>query len=411
MHLRGELLRELFVMKARTSSRDERLRLAARMDDIEPFHVMEIGRRAEELERSGRRIVHMEIGQPDFSAPPQVIEAAVTALRSQPLGYTAALGTPALREAIARFYLERYAVVLSPERIIVTSGASGAFLIATGALVDPGDEWLMPDPCYPCNRHFVRMFEGVATSIPSGPERHYQLAHADILQNWGVRTRGVMLASPSNPTGTVVPAAALDAIVAEVRVRKGFMLIDEIYQGLTYGGPHHPTALGLGDDLFVVNSFSKYFNMTGWRLGWLVAPEDYVLEMERLAQNAYICPSALAQAAALAAFRPDTIAVLEQRRAEFMRRRDFLVPALRALGFDIPVLPEGAFYVYADCSRLTDDSERFAMDALEHAGVAMTPGRDFGNHRARAHVRFAYTRAMADLEEGVERLARLLQKS
>ncbi|HSD43572.1 MAG TPA: pyridoxal phosphate-dependent aminotransferase [Burkholderiales bacterium] len=395
----------------RAQHRKVHLRLATRMGDIEPFHVMEIGRRAEELEHAGRRVVHMEIGQPDFSAPPQVIEAAVTALRSQPLGYTAALGTPALRDAITRFYADRYGIDVAPERIVVTSGASGAFLIAMGALVDPGDEWLMPDPCYPCNRHFVRMFEGVPTTIPSGPERHYQLEHADVVRQWGARTRGVMLASPSNPTGTVVPAAALEAIVAEVRARRGFALIDEIYQGLTYGGPHHPTALGLGDDLFVVNSFSKYFNMTGWRLGWLVAPTDYVREMERLAQNAYICPSAPAQAAALAAFRPDTIAVLEERRAEFMRRRDFLVPALRALGFGIPLLPEGAFYVYADCSRLTDDSERFAMEVLEHAGVAITPGRDFGKHRARAHVRFAYTRAMADLEEGVERLARLLQKS
>jgi aspartate/methionine/tyrosine aminotransferase len=286
--------------------RRDRLRLAARMVDIEPFHVMEIGRRAEELERAGRRIVHMEIGQPDFPAPPQVIEAAVSALRTQPLGYTAALGTPALREAIARFYAERYRVDITPERIIVTSGASGAFLIAMGALVDPGDEWLMPDPCYPCNRHFVRLFEGTPTTIPSGPERHYQLEHADVVRHWSARTRGVMLASPSNPTGTVVPGPALEAIVAEVRRRRGFVLVDEIYQGLTYGGPHHPTALGLGADLFVVNSFSKYFNMTGWRLGWLVAPAEYVREMERLAQNAYICPSAPAQVAALAAFRPET---------------------------------------------------------------------------------------------------------
>jgi aspartate/methionine/tyrosine aminotransferase len=388
--------------------RHEHLRLAARMHEIEPFHVMEIGRRAEALERAGRHIVHMEIGQPDFPAPPQVIEAAVTALRAKPLGYTAALGTPALREAIARFYADRYRIDIAPERIAVTSGASGAFLIAMGALVDPGDEWLMPDPCYPCNRHFVRMFEGIAKTIASGPARHYQLDREDVARHWSERTRGVMLASPSNPTGTVVPGRALEEIVAEVRARHGHTLVDEIYQGLTYGGPHHPTALGLGEDLFVVNSFSKYFNMTGWRLGWLVAPADYVREIERLAQNAYICPSAPAQAAALAAFRPDTIAVLEERRAEFQRRRDFLVPALRDLGFEVPLMPEGAFYVYADCSRLTSDSERFAMEVLEKAGVAITPGRDFGTHRASLHVRFAYTRSMNDLEEGIERLARLL---
>jgi aspartate/methionine/tyrosine aminotransferase len=385
------------------------LRLAARMGEIEPFHVMEIGRRAEALERAGQHIVHMEIGQPDFSAPPQVIEAAVTAARNEPLGYTAALGTPALREAIARFYADRYRIDVEPARIIVTSGASGAFLVAMGALVEPGDEWLMPDPCYPCNRHFVRMFEGVARTIPAGPERHYQLDREDVARHWGARTRGVMLASPSNPTGTVVPGAALEGIVAEARARGGQVLIDEIYQGLTYGGPHHPTALRLGPDLFVVNSFSKYFNMTGWRLGWLVAPAECVREMERLVQNAYICPSAPAQAAALAAFRPDTIAVLEERRAEFQRRRDFLVPALRALGFEIPVLPEGAFYVYADCSRLTQDSEQFALEVLERAGVAITPGRDFGTYRAGTHVRFAYTRSMVDLEQGVERLQRLLR--
>jgi len=384
-------------------------RIAARMREIEPFHVMEIGRRAEALERAGRRIVHMEIGQPDFSAPPQVIEAAIAAVRSEPLGYTAALGTPALREAIARFYSDRYQIDVDPDRVIVTSGASGAFLIATGTLVEPGDEWLMPDPCYPCNRHFVRMFEGVARAIPSGPERHYQLDRKDVASHWSARTRGVMLASPSNPTGTVVPGTALEGIVAETRARGGQMLIDEIYQGLTYGGPHQPTALRLGADLFVVNSFSKYFNMTGWRLGWLVAPVECVGEMERLVQNAYICPSAPAQAAALAAFRPETIAVLEERRAEFQRRRDFLVPALRELGFEIPVLPEGAFYVYADCSRLAQDSEQFALEALERAGVAFTPGRDFGSFRADKHVRFAYTRSMSDLEEGVERLRRLLR--
>jgi aspartate/methionine/tyrosine aminotransferase len=388
----------------------DRVRLAARMDDIEPFHVMEIGRRAAALESAGRHVVHMEIGQPDFSAPAPVIEAGIEALRSRSLGYTAALGIPELREAIARFYAERHQIDVAPERIIVTAGASGAFIVALGALVNPGDEWLMPDPCYPCNRHFVRLFEGAARTIPSGADRHYQLASDDVVRHWGPRTRGVMLASPANPTGAVVPRDALAAIVAEVRRRGGHTLVDEIYQGLTYDGPHQPSALALGDDLFVVNSFSKYFSMTGWRLGWLVAPVAYVAQMERLAQNAFICVSAPAQYAALAAFRPGTLAILDERRAEFERRRDFFVPALRQLGFDVPLLPEGAFYVYAGCERFTDDSEVFAMQVLEQAGVAITPGRDFGIHRARGHVRFAYTRAMADLEEGVERLARFLPR-
>jgi aspartate/methionine/tyrosine aminotransferase len=381
------------------------------MDAIEPFHVMELQRRAFELEAAGRRVIHMEIGQPDFPAPRPVIEAAARALESEPLGYTPSLGLPALREALARFYADRYALDVAPERIMVTAGASGAFLIAMGALVDPGDELLMPDPCYPCNRHFVRMFEGTATTIAVDERTHYQLAVEDVRRRWGERTRGVVLASPSNPTGTTVPHAALRAILAEVKRRDGLAIIDEIYQGLTYDGPRHATALGLSDELLVVNSFSKYFSMTGWRLGWLVAPPQYVREMERLAQNAFISVSAPAQYAALAAFRPETIEILEARRAEFQRRRDFLVPALRALGFEVPLMPEGAFYVYAGCARFTDDSEAFALRLLEETGVAITPGIDFGAHRARVHVRFAYTRSLADLEEGVARMAAFLRRT
>jgi aspartate/methionine/tyrosine aminotransferase len=384
------------------------LRSAPRMAAIQPFHVMEIQRRAFELEASGRRIVHMEIGQPDFPAPQPVIEAAVAALRREPMGYTDALGIPSLREAIATFYADRYRLTIAPERIVVTAGASGAFLVAMGCLVGPGDEVLMPDPCYPCNRHFVRMFEGVAKTIPADAGAHYQLSPEDVRRNWGPRARGVLLASPSNPTGTTVPLDALRAILAETDARGGFALVDEIYQGLTYDGPHLPTALGLSERAFVVNSFSKYFCMTGWRLGWLVAPADYVREMERLAQNAFICVSAPAQHAALSAFSPATIAILEERRAEFQRRRDFLVPALRSLGFSVPLMPQGAFYVYAGCERLAEDSEMFAWRVLEEAGVAITPGIDFGEHQARSHVRFAYTRSLADIEEGVERLARLL---
>jgi aspartate/methionine/tyrosine aminotransferase len=388
----------------------EQVRLAARMAAIEPFHVMEIQRRAFELEASGRRVVHMEIGQPDFPAPQPVIAAAAEALRREPLGYTDALGIRPLREAIAGFYADRYGLTIAPERVVVTAGASGAFMIAMGALIDPGDEVLMPDPCYPCNRHFVRMFEGAARTVPVDERGHYQLSPADVRRNWGPRTRGVMLASPSNPTGTVVPLDALRAIIAEADARGGFALIDEIYQGLTYDGPHFPTALAFSDRVFVVNSFSKYFCMTGWRLGWFVAPAEYVREMERLAQNAFICVSAPAQYAALAAFAPETIGILEERRAEFQRRRDFLVPALRTLGFSVPLMPEGAFYVYAGCERFAADSEAFAWRVLEEAGVAITPGVDFGAHRARTHVRFAYTRSLADLEAGVERLARLVAR-
>lgn len=388
-------------------NRQSTIPLAARMAGIEPFHVMEVQNRAFELEAQGRHIVHMEIGQPDFSAPPQIIEAAVEALRSRPLGYTPALGIAELREEIARFYRERHGVEVPAERIIVTAGASGAFMLALGALVDSGDEWLMPDPCYPCNRHFVRLFEGHPSALPVDEQQLYQLSAAEVQHNWNKRTRGVLIASPSNPTGTTIPPSELESIIDWVRSQRGFVIVDEIYLGLNYAGAL-PTALALDDEIFVVNSFSKYFCMTGWRLGWMVAPARYVREIERLAQNAFICPPAPAQYAALAAFRPDTIALLEERRLEFMRRRDFMLPALRALGFAIPVTPTGAFYIYAGCERFADDSAEFALRLLEQAGVAITPGIDFGSHLARSHVRFAYTRSLEGLKEGVARIARLL---
>jgi aspartate/methionine/tyrosine aminotransferase len=378
------------------------------MAEIEPFHVMEIGRRAAELEAAGSRIIHLEIGQPDFAAPQPVIDAAVAAIRSEPMGYTTALGIDPLRQAISRFYRDRYGIDVGPERIMVTAGASGAFVIAMGALVEPGDEVLMPDPCYPCNRHFVRLFEGIARTVAVGASQSYQLSLADLERNWTSRSRGVLLASPSNPTGTTVARTELVRMIDWVRARGGWTMVDEIYNGLTYGA-REESALSLSDEIFVVNSFSKYFNMTGWRLGWLVAPERYVREMERLAQNAFICVSAPAQHAALAAFRPETIAILDARRDEFRRRRDLLVPALRDLGFDVPVMPDGAFYVYAGCERFTDDSHAFALAVLERAGVAITPGLDFGSNHPERYVRFAYTRAMADIEEGVERLRRFLR--
>jgi len=384
--------------------------LAARMAEIEPFHVMDVQNRAHELEATGRRIVHMEIGQPDFAAPPLVAEAAIEAIRRRRLGYTASIGIPELRQAISDYYRDRLGVTVPSSRIVVTAGASGAFLLTLAALVDPGDEVLMPDPCYPCNRHFVRLFEGRPRAIPVDEKQHYQLADADIRSHWSRATRGVLLASPSNPTGTMIPREELRAIIASVRRSGGFVVMDEIYQGLVYDG-EASTVLELGDDVFVVNSFSKYFNMTGWRLGWIVAPEIYVREIEKLAQNAFICPSAPAQYAALAAFRPETLAVLEERRQEFRRRRDYMVPALRDLGFRIPVMPEGAFYIYAGCENFSADSTRFALQVLEEAGVAITPGLDFGSNRPERHVRFAYTRSLADLEEGVKSIARMLKGS
>jgi aspartate/methionine/tyrosine aminotransferase len=381
---------------------------AARMADIEAFHVMDVQDRAHELEAAGRRIIHMEIGQPDFPAPPQVAEAAVEAIRSRRLGYTASLGIPELREAISEHYRERFGVAVPASRIVVTAGASGAFLLALGVLLDPGDEVLMPDPCYPCNRHFVRMFEGHARAIHVDESSLYQLTDTAVRSHWNAATRGILIASPSNPTGTAIPRGELRAIVESARRRGGFVVVDEIYQGLVYDD-RAATVLDIAEDVFVVNSFSKYFNMTGWRLGWLVAPEAYVREIEKLAQNAFICPSAPAQYAALAAFSPETIDVLEGRRREFQRRRDYMVPALREMGFRIPVMPQGAFYIYAGCERFASDSAEFALRVLEEAGVAITPGLDFGSHRPERHVRFAYTRSLEDLKEGVESISRMLK--
>lgn len=383
--------------------------LAARMSTIAPFQVMEVQRRALELESQGRRVVHMEIGQPDFAAPPQVIEAGIDAIRHQRLEYSGALGLPQLRERIARFYADKFSVNVDPSRIMVTAGASGAFLTAMGALINPSDEVLLADPSYPCTRHFVHMFEGCARGLPVGASQGYQPTATQIADAWQQATRGVVLASPSNPTGTSVLPEEISRIHDVVSRRGGFLLVDEIYQGLHYDGAP-TTALAVSNDILIINSFSKYFCMTGWRLGWLVASTAQISEMERFAQNAFICPSVPAQHAALAAFENETLEILEARRMEFQRRRDLLVPALRELGFGVPVVPDGAFYVYADCRRFTNDSRTFAMRLLEEADVAATPGCDFGEHEAAFHVRFAYTRSMAELEEGIERLARFVTR-
>jgi aspartate/methionine/tyrosine aminotransferase len=391
---------------------DARLETAARVADIAPFHVMEVQTAARALEAAGRSVVHMEIGEPDFPTPSPVIATAQRAIADGGIFYTSALGLPALRTAIAKHYADHYGVAVAPERIIVTAGSSAALLLVLALIVDRDDRMLLPDPAYPCNRHFVRVLEGDPVAIPVGPESNYQLTAELIERHWTEATRGVLVASPSNPTGTVVPRDEMRRIAATVAARGGRLVVDEIYLGLTYGlgsGERPRSVLEFADDAFVISSFSKYFNMTGWRLGWVVAPERHVRDLEKLAQNLYISPAAPSQHAALACFDPETLAILESRRRAFELRRDYLVPALRELGFGIPVMPTGGFFVYADCSRFTRDSEVFCRDVLAGAGVAITPGVDFGRHRADAHVRFAYTIAQEKLEEGVARLARFLQ--
>ncbi|MEO8407278.1 MAG: pyridoxal phosphate-dependent aminotransferase [Oxalobacteraceae bacterium] len=378
-------------------------RIASRLQHIAPFHVMEIAKMAAALEQQGRHIIHMGIGEPDFTAPPAVIEAATRAMQDGRMQYTAATGLPQLRIAISDHYRQVYGLEVAPARIIVTAGASAALLLACAALVDKGAQVLMPDPSYPCNRHFVAAFDGCPVMIPSGPNERFQLSDAMVRQHWNDATRGVLLASPSNPTGTSIAPDELQKIVDTVRRNGGFTIVDEIYQGLSYDAAPF-SALSLGDDVIVINSFSKYFNMTGWRLGWLVVPEALVAPLEKLAQNLFICASTIAQHAALACFEPESIAIYEQRKAEFKRRRDYIVPALRGLGFAVPVMPDGAFYVYADCSALTDDADQLTIDMLNQAGVVLVPGLDFGTHTARHYIRLSYATSMENLQEAVRRL-------
>jgi len=377
------------------------------MGAIEPFRVMDVMARAAALERGGRSVIHMEVGEPDFPTPEPIRRAAAAALAAGALPYTVALGLPELREAIAGFYRTRYGVEVSPDRVIVTPGSSGALLLALAVLLDPGSELLVADPGYPCNRQFARTVDGEPVGLPVGPETGWQLTPELVEARWGERTAAALVASPANPTGTLVGEAALRGIHEVVRRRGGRLVVDEIYHGLTYGADPG-TALAISDQLFVVNSFSKYWAMTGWRLGWMVSPPEYVRELEKLAQNLYICPSALAQRAALAAFLPETLAVLEARREELRARRDLVVPALRAMGFDVPVVPQGAFYVYAGCGAFGADSGRLALDILESAGVAITPGLDFGRNAPERHLRFSYTTSRERLVEAMDRLARFL---
>ncbi len=379
-------------------------RPARRLADIEPFHVVELLTRARQLEAEGRDIIHMEVGEPDFPTPEPIVRAAAAAISQGKTLYTQALGLPELRAAISAFYRERYGVAVPASRIAITNGASGALNMAFAALANPGDEWLLADPGYPCNRHILRTYEGTPVALPVGPESNFQPTAAQVDAAWSARTSGLLVASPANPTGTLLTAEEIGALAGVCRRRQGHFIVDEIYHGLTYEADA-PTACSAGDDIWVINSFSKYFQMTGWRLGWMVIPEAYVRDVEKLAQNLVLCPSTPAQHAALAAFEPDTIAILEARRAEFRRRRDFLAPRLEAIGFRITARPEGAFYLYCDCSQLSDDSFTLAQDLLEKAGVAATPGLDFGSNAPDKHIRFAYTTGVERLAEAAERLA------
>jgi len=390
------------------------MKTARRLDHIEPFYVMECAKAAAELARSPEcadsPMIFLNIGEPDFTAPPLVQQAAERALRAGRTQYTDATGLPALRLSLSQWYAERFGLTIAPRRIVVTAGASAALQLACLALVDRDDEVLLPDPSYPCNRHFVAAAEGKAVLLPASAQERYQLSAAGVAAAWSARTRGVLLASPSNPTGTSIDPDEMGRIVAAVRAHGGFTLVDEIYLGLSFEERFGHSALAHGDDVISINSFSKYFSMTGWRLGWLVVPDDLVAPVEKLAQNLYICPSTVAQHAALACFEPESIAEYERRRTEFRARRDFLVPALNGLGLTVPVMPDGAFYAWADCTAHSPSSWDFCFDMMRRAHVAITPGRDFGHHGTERFVRLSYASSMAQLHEAVERLGKVLMQ-
>ena len=396
------------------------MKISARAERIEPFYVMEVAKTASALAREvadgGKPMIFLNIGEPDFTAPPLVQAAAEHAIREGKSQYTQATGLDVLRERISGWYASRFGVDVPARRIVVTAGASAALQLACLALIDAGDEILMPDPSYPCNRHFVRAADGKAVLIPTTAAERFQLSAAKVDTAWTDRTRGVLLASPSNPTGTSIAPDELRRIHTVVQARGGITLIDEIYLGLSHDAAFGQTALAIDDQVISINSFSKYFNMTGWRLGWLVVPEALVPVVERLAQNLFICPSTIAQHAALACFETESIAEYERRRAEFRARRDFFIPALDAMGLSVPVLPDGAFYAWADCSAACKklgiaDSWAFAFEAMQQAHVAVTPGRDFGTADTSRFVRFSTASSMAQLAEAAKRLAAWLGKA
>ena len=392
------------------------MKLASRLDHIAPFYVMECAKAADAIARSpacdpaagGERMIFLNIGEPDAGAAPLVLEAAQRCLLHGHVPYTHATGLPALRESIAGWYAERFGLDISPERIVITAGASAALQLACLALFGPGDDVLMPDPSYPCNRHFVAAADARAVLLPAGPATRFQPDAAAVAAAWTPATRGVLLASPSNPTGTSIAPESLAAIVDTVRQRGGVTIVDEIYLGLSYDARYGHSALALGDDVVSVNSFSKYFGMTGWRLGWMVLPPALVAPVEKLAQNLFICASTLAQQAALACFEPASMAEFERRRTEFRQRRDFVVPALERLGLAVPVMPDGAFYAWADCSRFSASSWDFCFDMMQRAHVALTPGRDFGPAAAERYLRLSFATSMPRLQEAIARLAREL---
>lgn len=369
---------------------------------------MDLLARAKQLEAEGRSIIHLEVGEPDFATARPIVDAGIQALHQLKTHYTAATGLPELRQAIADHYQRKFALAIDPRRVIVTPGASGALQLALSVLTDPGESILLSDPGYPCNRNIAKILGLSSVDVPVSADTQYQLNAGHIHQYWLANTRAAMVASPSNPTGTLIERDTMRELLAAVSKVNGHLIVDEIYQGLAYDVKEY-TALSLSEELFVVNSFSKYFGMTGWRLGWMVVPERFIDEVDRVAQNIFLAASTLSQYAALAAFEPEAEAILQRRVEMFRQRRDYLLSVLPEMGFKISLQPQGAFYIYADCSEITQDSFAWTRQLLEKEGIAVTPGIDFGDHQAATHVRFAYTRSLDELKRAMCRITRFIQ--
>lgn len=385
------------------------IRPAQRNDSIAPFHVMALLARAQALEACGCDVIHLEVGEPDFATPAAIVRAGQQALAAGYTRYSPAAGLPLLREKIAMWYQRQFGVTLSAEQIIVTPGASGALQLALAALVNPGDGVLVADPGYPCNRHFLELVNGEAQRLTLSPQTLMCVSAEQIDTHWQDNTVAALLASPDNPTGSVLTLAQMEQIAEVVATRDGMLIMDEIYQGFCYESPPQ-SVLQVAPQALVVNSFSKFFGMTGWRLGWLVAPLELVPAIERMAQNFFLAAPTVSQHAALAAFEADTLKELERRRLELAARRTYLLNALPPIGIEVVGQPEGAFYLYLDVSAITDDSYDWCLRLLEEKHVALTPGKDFGTaHGPHRYVRLAYTADVERLAEAVGRIQEFIQ--
>ena len=378
-------------------------KLSRRAEQLSPFHVMDILAQAKALSQQGKSIYHLEVGEPDFATAEPIINAGIDALKQYRTHYTPALGLPELREQIAGYYERKFSIEVDPRRVIITSGASGALQLAMLCLLDAGENVLLADPGYPCNQNIAQILAAEAVAVPVSADSHYQLDAESVALHWNSRTRAAMVASPSNPTGTILPREQLESLCRFVEKKQGRIIVDEIYQGLVYEQEEY-TALDVSHECFVINSFSKYFGMTGWRLGWMVVPDFYVDAIDRIAQNIFLAPPTISQIAALTALKVETQVILDARRDEFRQRRDFLLPALEQMGFEVAVKPQGAFYIYANCHRFTDDSFSWVNRLLDEQGVAVTPGIDFGSHLANIHCRFAYTQSLEILQQAVDKI-------